>query len=94
MSVGAMLYIDDDKKVSDCRIVAGSLFDRPQRINDIEEIFTGKELTKELIAQIEKPLHNIIDASIGTRWSSEYKTPVFINLCKDVLKGILVQIKK
>ncbi|OFX32523.1 MAG: aldehyde oxidase [Bacteroidetes bacterium GWA2_32_17] len=94
MSVGAMLYIDDDKKVSDCRIVAGSLFDRPQRINDIEEIFTGKVFTKELIDEIEKPLHNIIDASIGTRWSSEYKTPVFINLCKDVLKGILEQIKK
>ena len=34
-----------------------------------------------------------IDSAIGKRWSSEYKTPVFINICKDVLKEILIKIK-
>ncbi len=93
MSVGVMIAVDSEKNVTDCRIAAGSLFDRPQRINNIEEIFIGKELTKELIDEIEKPLQSIIDIAIGKRWSSEYKTPVFINICKDVLKEILIQLK-
>jgi len=88
MSVGAMIAFDFNKMVTDCRIVAGSLFDRSQRIYEIEELFTGKKLTEELINNIEEPLLKIIDNAIGKRWSSEYKTPVFINLCKDVLREI------
>ncbi|MFA4852877.1 MAG: FAD binding domain-containing protein, partial [Bacteroidales bacterium] len=89
MSVGAMISFNKNKEIEDCRIAAGSLFDRPQRIAEIEEILTGKILTETLINEIEIPLQKIVDTAIGTRWSSEYKTPVFINLCKDVLKNIM-----
>lgn len=92
MSAGALMSFDTEKKIEECRIASGSLFDRPQRIEEIEKLFIGKELTTQLIEEIEKPLQNIIDSAIGKRWSSEYKTPVFINICKDVLKEILNQI--
>jgi len=94
MSVGVMIAMDIENKIEDCRIAAGSLFDRPQRIPEIETIFIGKELSSQLIEDTEKPLKIIIDNAIGTRWSSEYKTPVFINICKDALKEILKKAKK
>lgn len=88
------MAFDPEKKIEECRIVAGSLFDCPKRIEEIEKLFIGKDLTEELINEIEKPLQNIINCAIGKRWSSEYKEPVFINICKDVLRDILKQIKK
>jgi CO/xanthine dehydrogenase Mo-binding subunit/CO/xanthine dehydrogenase FAD-binding subunit len=94
MSVGAMISFNNNNQIEDCRIAAGSLFDRPQRISEIEEMLTGKILTETLIDEIEIPLQKIIDTAIGKRWSSEYKTPVFINLCKDVLKNIMIQTEK
>jgi CO/xanthine dehydrogenase FAD-binding subunit len=94
MSVGAMIAFDNENNIEECRIAAGSLFDKPKRIEEIEQLFTGKKLTVSLIDEIETSLQNIIDSAIGTRWSSEYKTPVFINICKDILKEILVKIKK
>jgi CO/xanthine dehydrogenase Mo-binding subunit/CO/xanthine dehydrogenase FAD-binding subunit len=94
MSAGAMISFDSEKKIDECRIAAGSLFDRPQRIEEIEKLFIGKVLTEELINEIDNPLQVIIDNAIGKRWSSEYKTPVFINICKDVMKEIYSQIKK
>jgi CO/xanthine dehydrogenase FAD-binding subunit len=93
MSVGAMIAFDKEKNIEECRIASGSLFDKPKRIEEIEKLFVGNKLTEQLIDEIENPLRNIIDSAIGTRWSSEYKTPVFINICKDVLKEILVKIK-
>jgi CO/xanthine dehydrogenase Mo-binding subunit/CO/xanthine dehydrogenase FAD-binding subunit len=94
MSVGVMISMNSENKIEDCRIAAGSLFDRPQRIPEIETIFIGKELSSELIGETEQPLKIIIDNAIGTRWSSEYKTPVFINICRDALKEILKRVKK
>lgn len=94
MSAGVFVSFDAEKKIDECRIAAGSLFDRPQRIEEIEKLFIGKELTLQLIDEIENPLQNIIDNSIGKRWSSEYKSPVFINICRDVMKEIYFQLKK
>lgn len=94
MSVGAMIAFDKENNIEECRIAAGSLFDKPKRIDEIEQLFIGKKLTESLIDEIETSLQNIIDSAIGTRWSSEYKTPVFINICKDILKEILVKIKR
>ena len=93
MSVGAMVAFDNEKNIEECLIASGSLFDKPKRIEEIEKLFVGKKLTEQLINEIEGPLQNIINSAIGKRWSSEYKTPVFINICKDVLKEILIKIK-
>ncbi|HNW98485.1 MAG TPA: molybdopterin-dependent oxidoreductase [Bacteroidales bacterium] len=94
MSVGVMILFDNQKNIEECRIASGSLFDKPKRIEEIEKLFIGSKLTEQVIDEIENPLKNIIDSAIGKRWSSEYKTPVFINLCKDVLKEVLVKVEK
>ncbi|NTW32007.1 MAG: molybdopterin-dependent oxidoreductase [Bacteroidetes bacterium] len=89
MSVGVIISFDNKNLIDDCRIVSGSLFERPQRISEIEKILSGKLLTETLISETEDPLHEIIDKAIGKRWSSVYKTPVFIDLFKDVLRDII-----
>ena len=74
--------------ISDCRIVSGSLFNRPARLLEIEKILLNQKLSKKLIDEIEKPLKNIIDQEIGGRWSSEYKIPVFLNMMRNGLNDI------
>ena len=61
------------------------------RIEEIEQILIGKELTKESINSNEEPLKNIINDAIGKRWSSAYKLPVFVNMTKDALTEIIEQ---
>jgi len=89
MSVGVMLSFDNNNIVEDCIIVSGSLFDRPMRITEIEKMFEGKLLTDGTIDESLIPLNKIINNAIGTRWSSAYKTPVFVDIFKDVLREIM-----
>lgn len=88
MSISVMIAFDSDNNVEECRIVDGSLFSRSQRLGDVENFLIGKQLNDELIEAIEKPLSEKIENEIGGRWSSEYKKPVFINLCQEVLREI------
>ena len=92
LSVGAVMSFDKYNKVEECRIVEGALLNKPMRLREIENLLIGKEFTLSQINKIEQPLKRIIDNEIGSRWSSEYKMPVFINICKDVLKDILTQV--
>ncbi|NQT64586.1 MAG: molybdopterin-dependent oxidoreductase, partial [FCB group bacterium] len=87
ISIGILISFENSK-IEECKIVSGSLFHKPMRIEEIEQILTGKELTLQSINSIEKPLKKIIDAAIGKRWSSAYKLPVFINMTKDALTEI------
>ena len=92
LSVGVVMSFDKYNKVEECRIVEGALLNKPMRLREIENLLIGKEFTLSQINKIEQPLKRIIDNEIGSRWSSEYKMPVFINICKDVLKDILTQV--
>ncbi|MDA3814464.1 MAG: molybdopterin-dependent oxidoreductase [Candidatus Cloacimonetes bacterium] len=87
ISIGILISFENSK-VEECKIVSGSLFHKPMRIEEIEQIFTGKELTLQSINSIEEPLKKIIEDAIGKRWSSAYKLPVFINMTKDALTEI------
>ncbi|MCK4696602.1 MAG: molybdopterin-dependent oxidoreductase, partial [Candidatus Cloacimonetes bacterium] len=88
MSISAIVSLDKNNLVEECRLVDGSLFSHPQRLTVIEDLITGKELNNIIISEIEKPLFELINREIGNRWSSEYKIPVFINLLKSVLIDI------
>lgn len=90
ISIGILISFENNK-IEECKIVSGSLFHKPMRIEKIEQIFIGKELTNESINSIEEPLKKIIDDAIGKRWSSAYKLPVFINMTKDALTQIIEQ---
>ena len=94
MSISAIVSLDKNNLVEECRLVDGSLFSHPQRLTVIEDLITGKELNNIIISEIEKPLYELINREIGNRWSSEYKMPVFINLVKSVLKDIKDKIGK
>ncbi|MCK4358536.1 MAG: molybdopterin-dependent oxidoreductase [Candidatus Cloacimonetes bacterium] len=91
LSLCVMISFDKKENIKECFLVAGSLLNRPQRLTKIEEILIGRKLTSSVINEIENPLKKIIDSKIGTRWSAEYKMPVFINLCKDALDEIKIQ---
>ncbi|MCF7858970.1 MAG: molybdopterin-dependent oxidoreductase [Candidatus Cloacimonetes bacterium] len=88
ISISILLSFDKNK-INQCRIVSGSLFFKPKRIEDIETLLLGNELTDNTIKLIEKPLKRIITDAIGNRWSSLYKIPVFINITKNALKEII-----
>ncbi len=90
ISIGILVSFKENE-VEECKIISGSLFHKPMRIEEIEKLLIGKHLTRELIDSIEEPLKKIIDDAIGKRWSSEYKQPVFINMAKDALTEILKQ---
>jgi CO/xanthine dehydrogenase FAD-binding subunit len=93
MSISAMLALDEQSNVAECYLVDGSLFSRPQRLTPVETMLIGAPLSDEIIAATREPLTEMIQAAIGTRWSSEYKMPVFINLCQDALRDIQRQIR-
>jgi len=94
LSVSAMLSLDKDGNIEECYLVDGSLFSRSQRLTSVENVLIGKPLNDDTITAIEQPLAEMIDAAIGKRWSSEYKMPVFINVCQDVLRDIQRQISR
>ena len=93
LSISAMLALDANGCIEECILVDGSMFSRSQRLTPVEQALLGKPLTEETIAAIEQPLAEMIDAQIGKRWSSEYKKPVFIHVCQDVLRDIQAQLK-
>ncbi|GAK55661.1 aldehyde oxidase and xanthine dehydrogenase [Candidatus Vecturithrix granuli] len=93
LSISAMLALDANGKIEECILVDGSMFSRSQRLTPVEQALIGKALTDETIAAIERPLAEMIDVQLGKRWSSEYKKPVFIHVCQDVLRDIQQQIK-
>ena len=92
VSISAMLALDERGSVAECYLVDGSLFSHPQRLTPVENMLIGKPLSDETIAATRVPLTEMIQAAIGTRWSSEYKMPVFINLCQDALRDVQRQI--
>jgi len=88
MSISALIAFDSNKNIEECFLIDGSLFSRSQRLTDVENCLIGKPLNEQTIEAIEKPLSEKIDKEIGKRWSSEYKKPVFINMCKEALREI------
>lgn len=90
ISVGIIMSFKDNL-VNDCKLVTGSLFHKPMRIEEIEDLLIGKKLDVNSIETIEAPLKKIIDNAIGKRWSSAYKLPVFVNMTKNALEEIMEQ---
>ena len=94
LSISAMLAFDAEGRVAECVLVDGAMFSRSQRLTGVEAALQSQPLTDAAIAGIREPLSTMIDAEIGTRWSAEYKKPVFINLCQDALRDIKQQFER
>lgn len=92
MSMTALVAVDKNGVVEECRMADGSLFGKPQRLADAEKILIGKKLTDETIEASAVPMEAEIEKAIGGRWSAEYKQPVFMNMFRDVLKEVKGQL--
>ena len=92
MSMSALITLDSEGKVAECRMADGALFAKPQRLYSSEAILIGKKLTDETIEAAAVPMEAEIEKAIGGRWSAEYKLPVFLNMFKDVLKEVKAKI--
>jgi len=90
ISVGILVSFKDNL-INDCKLVTGSLFHKPMRIEKIENLLIGKQLNNASISIVEEPLKKIIGDAIGKRWSSAYKLPVFVNMTKNALEEIIEQ---
>ena len=88
ISIVLLAAIDKNNIIKDVRIVQGSLFSRPGRISELEKILIGQKASSDTVDLIDIPLAEKIEDEIGGRWSSEYKKPVFMNMCKDAITEI------
>ncbi|MCF7912613.1 MAG: molybdopterin-dependent oxidoreductase [Candidatus Cloacimonetes bacterium] len=80
LSICALIEFDSDKKISDCRIVAGSLLAKPGRLPELEEFIIGRWIDEKLYRDLKYKMNKILTPMIGKRWSAAYKIPVFNNL--------------
>ena len=94
LSLSALMSVDEQGNIARCRLVDGAMFSRPQRLSPVEDVLRGKPLNDETIALVKAPLAEMIEDAIGKRWSAEYKKPVFLNICRDVLQDIQKQISR
>lgn len=79
----------NEKHVIDyCSIVSGALFEKVVKHVDSEQILKNSILNTKTISDILLKTEEILNNSIGKRWSSAYKIPVFCNLLKDGLFSI------
>ncbi len=80
LSICAQAEFDQDKKMNNCRFVAGSLLAKPARLTEIESVINDRWIDEKLFRDLKFKLSKILTKDIGGRWSAAYKIPVFINL--------------
>ncbi len=92
MSISVLIDLVDEQ-INEIKIVPGSLFRKPERLFEIEEILINERLTAIQIEKAKKKLFEKIDKEIGGRWSAVYKKPVFLDLFTAALHSFLYEEK-
>jgi carbon-monoxide dehydrogenase small subunit len=90
LSVAAILQINDDGRISDARIVPGSVFPVRKRVTDAEAMLVGEKPAVKLFAAAGKKVAGQMIKEAGRRWSSEYKEPVIAVLVRRALEQAAV----
>lgn len=67
--MSALITLDSEGKVVECRMADGALFAKPQRLYSSEAILIGKKLTDETTEAAAVPMEAEIEKAIGGRWS-------------------------
>ena len=70
----------------------GALLNKPQRLTTVEDALMGKVFDDASMQSAMQALENIIEESIGGRWSAVYKKPVFLNIFRDQMNRARTQI--
>jgi CO/xanthine dehydrogenase Mo-binding subunit/CO/xanthine dehydrogenase FAD-binding subunit len=92
LSLTSLFSIDDDSKISLCRLVDGALMSKPGRLTAVEIALLGKALNDASVAEALKVLEKLIEDEIGGRWSAVYKQPVYLNIFRDQVNRVRAQI--
>ncbi|RLD15741.1 MAG: hypothetical protein DRI22_02105, partial [Caldiserica bacterium] len=77
-----------NKKIRELRIALGSLSLLPQRFEDIEKEYIGKELDERIAEEIAEKIVNKAKIVPDIRASIEYKKEVTKNILKDIILSI------
>jgi carbon-monoxide dehydrogenase medium subunit/xanthine dehydrogenase FAD-binding subunit len=86
LSVAAIVTQGKDGTITDARIVPGAAFPTWRRVGEAERILVGQRPSQELFAEAGRKVSDAMTASVGTRWSSEYKVPVLAVLVRRALE--------
>jgi CO/xanthine dehydrogenase FAD-binding subunit len=91
MSISIVLRLTEEDKVADIHIVPGAVMPAPMRMRSAEDMFIDKKVTDELIEEAGILITEEIVKVTGIRDSTEYKEPVFRNIFRRVMKGLVEQ---
>ena len=93
LTVAAFLAVGTDGKVAHVALAPGAVFNRPARLADAEAALLGKEPTAETIDAAVVQASKAIVEAIGNRWSTPYKHPVCVNLCRRALTQMAEEVR-
>jgi CO/xanthine dehydrogenase FAD-binding subunit len=86
LSVAVILAQRKDGEITDARIVPGAAFARWRRVPEAERMLIGNKPSQHLFAEAGRHVADAMTASVGKRWSSEYKVPVLAVLVRRALE--------
>jgi len=89
MSVAVMLRKDQTGIVNEFYLSTGSVTPKPTRLPEAERVLLNKEPTEDLINETAEKVAQIMIATSGYRWSTEYKEPVIKTMVIRAIKQAL-----
>jgi len=89
MSVAVMLRKDQTEIVNEFYLSTGSVTPKPTRLPEAERVLLNKEPTEDLINETAEKVAQIMIATSGYRWSTEYKEPVIKTMVIRAIKQAL-----
>ncbi len=90
-SLCAEIGFDSEGLIDHCRLVDGALLSKPQRLEAVEQRLLGRALDDASIQAAAEVLEQQIVEAIGGRWSAPYKTPVFLNMFRQLLRDLVAE---
>ncbi|MGM0420954.1 MAG: FAD binding domain-containing protein [Bacillota bacterium] len=89
MSVAVMIRKDKAGKVNEFYLSTGSVTPKPTRLPDAERVLLNQKPTDDLINETAEKVAQIMIATSGYRWSTEYKEPVIKTMVSRSIKQAL-----
>jgi CO/xanthine dehydrogenase FAD-binding subunit len=86
LSVAAILMQGKDGAITEARIVPGAAFPTWRRMSEAERMLTGNRPSRDVFDEVGRKVSEVMTASVGIRWSSEYKVPVLAILVRRALE--------
>jgi len=86
MTLAATIAREKNGIVKQAAVAGGSIFPKPSRIPEIEQMLTGNKISNELIGDAAKLAAELMIKESGERWSTPYKEPVLIGLMERALR--------